>query len=62
VLSYIQLGEQEGAKLLTGGHRLTDGPLAGGNYVEPTVFADVQNSWRISQEEIFRPCAGDRAV
>lgn len=55
VLSYIQLGEQEGAKLLTGGHQLTDGPLAGGNYVAPTVFADVENSWRISQEEIFGP-------
>jgi aminomuconate-semialdehyde/2-hydroxymuconate-6-semialdehyde dehydrogenase len=55
VLSYIQLGEQEGAKLLTGGHQLTDGPLAEGNYVAPTVFADVENSWRISQEEIFGP-------
>jgi aminomuconate-semialdehyde/2-hydroxymuconate-6-semialdehyde dehydrogenase len=55
VLSYIQLGEQEGAKLLTGGHQLTDGPLAEGNYVAPTVFADVDNSWRISQEEIFGP-------
>jgi acyl-CoA reductase-like NAD-dependent aldehyde dehydrogenase len=31
VLSYIQLGEADGAKLLTGGHRLTDGPLAAGN-------------------------------
>ena len=55
VLSYIQLGEQEGAKLLTGGHQLTEGPLAEGNYVAPTVFADVENSWRISQEEIFGP-------
>ena len=55
VLSYIRLGEQEGAKLLTGGHQLTDGPLAEGNYVAPTVFADVDNSWRISQEEIFGP-------
>ena len=55
VLSYIQLGEQEGAKLLTGGHQLTDGPLAEGNYVAPTVFADVENSSRISQEEIFGP-------
>jgi aminomuconate-semialdehyde/2-hydroxymuconate-6-semialdehyde dehydrogenase len=55
VLSYIQLGEQEGAKLLTGGHQLTDGPMAEGNYVAPTVFADVDNSWRISQEEIFGP-------
>ena len=55
VLSYVQLGEQEGAKLLTGGHQLTEGALAEGNYVAPTVFADVENSWRISQEEIFGP-------
>jgi aminomuconate-semialdehyde/2-hydroxymuconate-6-semialdehyde dehydrogenase len=55
VLSYIQLGEADGAKLLTGGHRLTDGPLADGNYVAPTVFADVENTWRIAQEEIFGP-------
>jgi len=55
VLSYIRLGEQEGAKLLTGGRRLTDGALADGNFVAPTVFADVENSWRISQEEIFGP-------
>jgi aminomuconate-semialdehyde/2-hydroxymuconate-6-semialdehyde dehydrogenase len=55
VLSYIRLGEQEGAKLLTGGHRITDGALADGNYVAPTVFADVENGWRISQEEIFGP-------
>jgi aminomuconate-semialdehyde/2-hydroxymuconate-6-semialdehyde dehydrogenase len=55
VLSYIQLGQAEGAKLLTGGYRLTDGPLADGNYVAPTVFADVENRWRIAQEEIFGP-------
>lgn len=55
VLSYIQLGQAEGAKLLTGGYRVTDGPLADGNYVAPTVFADVENRWRIAQEEIFGP-------
>ena len=55
VLSYVRLGEQEGAKLLTGGQQLTEGALAEGNYVAPTVFADVENSWRISQEEIFGP-------
>jgi aminomuconate-semialdehyde/2-hydroxymuconate-6-semialdehyde dehydrogenase len=54
VLSYIALGHQEGAKLLTGGDRLA-GALAGGNYLAPTVFADVQNGWRIAQEEIFGP-------
>ena len=56
VLSYIQLGQAEGAKLLTGGYRLTDGPLADGNYVAPTVFADVENrSAGVAQEEIFGP-------
>jgi aminomuconate-semialdehyde/2-hydroxymuconate-6-semialdehyde dehydrogenase len=55
VLSYIALGQQEGAKLLTGGQRLTSGALAEGNYVAPTVFADVDNGWRIAREEIFGP-------
>jgi aminomuconate-semialdehyde/2-hydroxymuconate-6-semialdehyde dehydrogenase len=55
VLSYIELGQAEGAKLLTGGHRVTDGDLARGNYVAPTVLADVDNSWRVCQEEIFGP-------
>ncbi|MFC8662274.1 aldehyde dehydrogenase [Streptomyces sp. NPDC057199] len=55
VLSYIALGTAEGAKLLTGGTQLTDGVFAEGNYVAPTVFADVQNSSRIAQEEIFGP-------
>jgi aminomuconate-semialdehyde/2-hydroxymuconate-6-semialdehyde dehydrogenase len=55
VLSYIALGHQEGAKLLTGGDRLTAGALAAGNYLAPTVFADVDNRWRIAQEEIFGP-------
>ncbi len=55
VLSYIELGQAEGGKLMTGGHRVTDGALAAGNYVAPTVFADVDNSWRIAQEEIFGP-------
>jgi aminomuconate-semialdehyde/2-hydroxymuconate-6-semialdehyde dehydrogenase len=55
VMSYIQLGQREGAKLLTGGERVTTGELASGNYVAPTVFADVDNSWRIAREEIFGP-------
>ena len=53
--SYVELGRQEGAKLLTGGQRVTDGELARGNYLAPTVFADVDNSWRVAQEEIFGP-------
>jgi len=55
VTSYVELGRQEGAKLLTGGQRVTDGELARGNYLAPTVFADVDNSWRVAQEEIFGP-------
>jgi aminomuconate-semialdehyde/2-hydroxymuconate-6-semialdehyde dehydrogenase len=55
VLSYLELGRREGAKLLTGGRQVSDGELAGGNYLAPTVFADVDNSWRVAQEEIFGP-------
>ena len=55
VLGYIDLAQQEGAKLLTGGHRLTDGALGQGNYLPPTVFADADNSMRVCQEEIFGP-------
>jgi aminomuconate-semialdehyde/2-hydroxymuconate-6-semialdehyde dehydrogenase len=55
VLSYVDLAQEEGAKLLTGGQRLTDGPLAAGNYMAPTVFADARNDMRVCQEEIFGP-------
>lgn len=55
VLSYIDLAQQEGAKLLTGGHRLTDGDLAEGNYLAPTVFADADNSMQACRDEIFGP-------
>lgn len=55
VLSYVELGQSEGGKLMTGGERVTDGALARGNYLAPTVFAGVDNSWRVAQEEIFGP-------
>jgi aldehyde dehydrogenase len=55
ILSYIDIGKQEGAKVLTGGERtVLDGDLAGGYYVQPTVF-EGDNSMRIFQEEIFGP-------
>ena len=55
ILSYIDIGQQEGAKILTGGGRADlGGDLAGGFYVEPTVFEGT-NSMRIFQEEIFGP-------
>ncbi len=55
VLSYIELAQEEGAKLVTGGYRLVDGELAEGNYVAPTIFADADNSMRVCQDEIFGP-------
>jgi 5-carboxymethyl-2-hydroxymuconic-semialdehyde dehydrogenase len=59
VRSYIELGPKEGATLLCGG---LDAPalpaaLAKGNYVQPTVFADVDNRMKIAQDEIFGPVA-----
>ena len=55
ILAYIDIGQQEGAKLLIGGKRRDmEGDLAGGFYVEPTVFAG-HNKMRIFQEEIFGP-------
>ncbi len=55
ILSYLDIGRAEGAKVLTGGHRAElDGELAGGYYVTPTIF-EGNNSMRIFQEEIFGP-------
>ncbi|WP_329454683.1 aldehyde dehydrogenase [Streptomyces sp. NBC_01497] len=54
VRSYIDLGIEEGARLVTGGPDLPEG-LDGGYYVRPTLFADVDNAMRIAQEEIFGP-------
>lgn len=55
VLGYVELGEREGGKLLTGGRRPDDPALARGNYLLPTVFADTDNRMRICREEIFGP-------
>ncbi|MGI5129942.1 acetaldehyde dehydrogenase ExaC [Pseudonocardia sp. CA-107938] len=55
ILSYIDIGKQEGARILTGGSRADlPGDLKGGYYVEPTIF-EGDNSMRIFQEEIFGP-------
>jgi len=55
ILSYIEIGKQEGARLCTGGRALTDGDMPNGYFIEPTVFADVTSKMRIAQEEIFGP-------
>ncbi len=55
ILSYISIGEAEGAKVLTGGGRAElSGSLAGGYYVRPTIF-EGHNKMRVFQEEIFGP-------
>ncbi|HEX7303537.1 aldehyde dehydrogenase family protein [Lentzea sp.] len=54
VLGYIERGQEDGARLVTGGTRL-DGDLAAGNFVAPTIFADASNDMTIAREEIFGP-------
>ena len=53
VMSYVELGKREGARLLAGGNIRTD--KGGGFFMEPTCFVDVNNKMRIAQEEIFGP-------
>lgn len=55
VEKYVNLGTQEGAKLLLGGHALTGEPFARGYFFEPTIFGDVNFRMRIAQDEIFGP-------
>lgn len=53
VLSYVEIGQQEGARLIAGGKR--DTGKGAGFFVEPTCFVDVTNDMRIAREEIFGP-------
>jgi alpha-ketoglutaric semialdehyde dehydrogenase len=53
--SYVEIGVDEGAKLLTGGEVGSDGDLAKGFYYRPTIFGEVGSEMRIAQEEIFGP-------
>nr|WP_298111407.1 betaine-aldehyde dehydrogenase [uncultured Pseudomonas sp.] len=55
VLGYIDKGRSEGARLLVGGARVTDGEYAKGAYVAPTVFTDCTDKMTIVREEIFGP-------
>jgi len=54
-LSYVEIGRNEGAKLVCGGNRLDKGEYQYGWFMEPTVFTDVDRKMRIAQEEIFGP-------
>lgn len=55
ILDYIKIGKDEGAKVIVGGERYTDGPLSEGAFVKPTILAEVSNDMRVAQEEIFGP-------
>ncbi len=55
VLEAIESAKSSGAKLLTGGYQLTEGELAKGNFVAPTVFVDCQDDMDFVQKEIFGP-------
>jgi betaine-aldehyde dehydrogenase len=55
VLRFIEAGKAEGARLICGGHRLTEGAFAKGYFVAPTVFADCTADMTVVKEEIFGP-------
>ena len=55
VLSYIDIARADGARCVLGGKRPDDAALADGWFVEPTIFADVNNDMRIAREEVFGP-------
>ncbi len=55
VLEYVEAGRRDGARLVTGGRRLTGAAYDRGCFMEPTVFAEVRPTYRIAQDEIFGP-------
>jgi aldehyde dehydrogenase (NAD+) len=55
VESYVGIAREEGARLVTGGHRLDAGPLARGSFFAPTILADCRPAMRIAREEVFGP-------
>ncbi len=57
ILSYVELAKQEGGEVLTGGERMSEGDLAKGAFMRPTLITGLTNSCRVAQEEIFGPVA-----
>jgi acyl-CoA reductase-like NAD-dependent aldehyde dehydrogenase len=53
VLGYVDLGREEGARVVSGGTRVRED--SGGFYIEPTILDGVDNAWRVAREEIFGP-------
>ena len=56
-MGYIDIAKEEGATIACGGERATEGALANGAYVKPTLITNVDNKMRVAQEEIFGPVA-----
>ena len=54
-LDYVEIGKNEGAKMVSGGNRIEKGNYQYGWFIEPTVFIEVDPKMRIAQEEIFGP-------
>jgi len=57
-LEYVDIAQGEGAKLLYGGQRLTDGDYAHGHFMQPTILGNVSPKMRIACEEVFGPVVG----
>lgn len=57
ILSYVEIGKAEGARVACGGYKIEEDELAKGNFVRPTLLVDVTNGMRVAQEEIFGPVA-----
>lgn len=55
ILKYIEIGKNEGARVLTGGERYVEGDTKNGYFMKPTLLVDVDNSMRVAREEIFGP-------
>jgi betaine-aldehyde dehydrogenase len=55
ILTYCQRAKDEGAELVAGGKRITEGDLAAGNFLAPTVFDGVRQDMHLAQEEVFGP-------
>lgn len=56
ILSYVEIGKQEGARLICGGERITDGELAKGCFMRPTLLADVTNDMRVARGNLRTGC------
>lgn len=55
ILSYVEIGKNEGARVATGGERFIEGDAVNGYFMKPTLLVDVSNDMRVAREEIFGP-------